>query len=639
MAFSYSFHISAKSHAVTNKGKIEQVGKHNLRVYESKNYDKNLIETRIGSDNLLTDVEQMYHKQFDDVLEKYNEGKRADRKIDNYFDHVSNSRSDVGVEIIIQVGDEEFWKDKSLVERKQMTKVFDDQILALERYCPEFKIVNATIHYDEKSPHIHVVGVPVADGYKKGMERQCAKTKVFTAEKLSFLQDVMRADAEQSMKEIPSLFADMELKAKEKGRNKDIPKESLTEFYSLEAENKKLQKQSKRINQEIAENQNKANEILNEAAAESERITAAASKNFDEMLDRVIAYEAEQKEKINQEVSTYRQEVLKPVEAEISFLEAQRDTVKADTDKALKKLDSVQAISKYMADETRPGIKVKDIEVKDGLFASHSAVIVEGLEVEQVKSIFRASAMRNGAVSEAQSIVQQGKDEADQMREQAQREIQQAQNIINQQNQILQQAQREAVQIKEKAERERKGILQQAKEQASQLEAKAEQILNSLKEQISSLKDEIRGLFSKRDNLQAEQDKILEQAKIQADEIILKAHEEAGTDRLYQAINERLGIVPLKDVADARNKLNDTIGESEELLGDKEYDLINKGDYDGIYSALREKVKSISDDRPFKMCRALEDYVKAEQAPHSKEDVLKEIQYSMNRSHNRGHSR
>ena len=33
----------------------------------------------------------------------------------------------------------------------------------LIKILPEFKIANATIHFDETSPHLHIVGVPVKE--------------------------------------------------------------------------------------------------------------------------------------------------------------------------------------------------------------------------------------------------------------------------------------------------------------------------------------------------------------------------------------------------------------------------------------------------------------------------------------------
>lgn len=231
---SYSFHISSKSHALTNVNKLAQVSKHNLRAYTSSDYDLDQIEILVGSQNLVEDVKQVYHQEFDAAVERYNEKqKRDDRKITDYFNHVSDSRSDVAVEIIIQLGDKDFWQDKNNAEQQSMSVIFRDQLAKLQEYCPDFKVASAVIHYDESSPHMHVVGVPVAHGYKKGMDVQCAKTKVFTKESLSFLQDKMRERAEIGMRIRHDLFREELLKPKEKGRNKDIPKASLDEFYKI----------------------------------------------------------------------------------------------------------------------------------------------------------------------------------------------------------------------------------------------------------------------------------------------------------------------------------------------------------------------------------------------------------------------
>lgn len=237
MAFSYSFHLSGKSHSVNTVGKVAQCSRHNLREYESTSYDRSKIEVLVGSDkSILDDVKQIYHDEFDEVVERYNEGKRSDRQISDYLTHVSNSRADVGAEIIIQVGDKNFWSDKTMEEKKQMSYIFRDQLRALEKLCPEFKVASAVVHYDEASPHMHVIGVPIAEGYKKGMERQVAKTKVFTADRLSYLQDKMRENMEMGMEMNSNLFQDMKLKEKEKGRNKDIPKAALDEYYKLKQE-------------------------------------------------------------------------------------------------------------------------------------------------------------------------------------------------------------------------------------------------------------------------------------------------------------------------------------------------------------------------------------------------------------------
>ena len=265
MAVSYSFHISSKSHALTNIGKVGQVSRHNLREYKSADYDKELIDVLIGSnDNLLNDIKRVYHEEFDEALERYNaKQKRADRQINDYLNHVSESRGDVAVEIIVQIGDKNFWGDKSLSDKKRMSLIFKDQLKALNTYCPDFKVSSAVVHYDESSPHMHIVGVPIAKGYKKGMEVQCAKTKVFTKESLSFLQDKMRERAEIGMSLFPQLFGDGQLKEKEKGRNKDIPKASLDEYYELKAKVKEQTREIDDISRLIANKGNKEKKVEN----------------------------------------------------------------------------------------------------------------------------------------------------------------------------------------------------------------------------------------------------------------------------------------------------------------------------------------------------------------------------------------
>lgn len=66
---------------------------------------------------------------------------------------------------------------------------------------------------------MHIVGVPVADGYKKGLSKQVSKRKVFTKELLSrVLQDELR---EVANKEVNDWFGE-QIKEKSKGRNHDL---------------------------------------------------------------------------------------------------------------------------------------------------------------------------------------------------------------------------------------------------------------------------------------------------------------------------------------------------------------------------------------------------------------------------------
>lgn len=158
---SYTAHISNKKSAITSKSKLLGVAKHNLRKYKPDDYSKDNIIVLRGTDDLLQDVKNVYHQEFDEVIKEYNEKqKRVDRKIDDYFEHVAGLEQDMAVEIIFQCGDKEFWQAHDDVKDK-MYYVYSFLIGKLGELLPEFKIANAVIHFDEVSPHVHVVGVPV----------------------------------------------------------------------------------------------------------------------------------------------------------------------------------------------------------------------------------------------------------------------------------------------------------------------------------------------------------------------------------------------------------------------------------------------------------------------------------------------
>lgn len=216
---SYTAHVSNKKSAITSKSKLAAVVKHNLRKYKSSDYSKDNICIIYGTSNLIDDVKTVYRKEFDEALEEYNKKQtRPDRKIKDYFEHVAGKEQDMAVEIIIQIGDREFWRQFD--DMKSYMKLSYQIILdEFRKRLPQFVVANAVVHLDEDSPHMHIVGVSVADGYKKGLSKQVSKRKVFTKDVLSrALQDELR---EVANKEVNDWFG-KQIKEKSKGRNHDL---------------------------------------------------------------------------------------------------------------------------------------------------------------------------------------------------------------------------------------------------------------------------------------------------------------------------------------------------------------------------------------------------------------------------------
>ena len=52
--------------------------------------------------------------------------------------------------------------------------------MGFEKRNPNLKIYNAVIHNDEASPHMHLNFVPVASGYKRGLEKQVSFDRAIT---------------------------------------------------------------------------------------------------------------------------------------------------------------------------------------------------------------------------------------------------------------------------------------------------------------------------------------------------------------------------------------------------------------------------------------------------------------------------
>ncbi len=249
---------SFSNNAIQNHQQLSKVDKHNLRKYDDK---KELIYTIKGTSSVVEDTKKLYLDLFENARIKYNQKqKRNDRKIENYFNHISNdNKRDLACEIIIELGNMDFWNDKDDKFKKKMIEVFKEQIDDLENVVPNFKIANATIHFDESSPHLHIVGVPFKIGMKNGMEVQVGKSDVFTTDSLRNIQDKMRIYCINSFNRIYNL--NYTLKTKEDGRNQDINVKNMTNYRELKKEQEKNKKRLNELNEKADNLQNKSNQI------------------------------------------------------------------------------------------------------------------------------------------------------------------------------------------------------------------------------------------------------------------------------------------------------------------------------------------------------------------------------------------
>lgn len=236
---------SMSNNAIQNAKQLSTADKHNYRKYDNRQDEIVVIK---GTTSLYNDVLHFYKNEFEEArLEYNNKQTRDDRKIDDYFKKISNnSKSDLAVQIIIEFENKKFWDTKSMTYKHKMTNVFIKQVDDLELLLPNFKICSAIIHYDETSPHLHIVGVPIKYNCKTGMSMQVGKTDVFTRNSLKELQDKMRILCIEEYNKEYNL--DATLKKKLKGRNKDIHVSDMINYQDTKDLIEKNQKNLKIIN-------------------------------------------------------------------------------------------------------------------------------------------------------------------------------------------------------------------------------------------------------------------------------------------------------------------------------------------------------------------------------------------------------
>jgi len=156
--------------------------KHNNRKFNDKEKEQNshIDFSRSGENIYLVErsLKELYKQEFGQAQADYNKKqKRADRQIKNYYEQVKQSKkTSLQQEMILQVGGNEDFRQNPTNQQlaNEVLKEWFDQF---EERNPNLKVYNAVIHNDEASPHMHLNFVPVATGYKRGMEKQVSFDK------------------------------------------------------------------------------------------------------------------------------------------------------------------------------------------------------------------------------------------------------------------------------------------------------------------------------------------------------------------------------------------------------------------------------------------------------------------------------
>ena len=154
---------------------------HNSRKFKAENVDGE--RSHLNIDYCNESIKKIYHELFDDALKRYNEKQtRADRRIENYYEKIRNSKQEKPFhELILQIGDKENMSAES--ENGQLAReILDEYYRGFQERNPQLKVFSAHLHMDEATPHLHIDFVPFTTGSKRGLDTRVSLKQALTAQ-------------------------------------------------------------------------------------------------------------------------------------------------------------------------------------------------------------------------------------------------------------------------------------------------------------------------------------------------------------------------------------------------------------------------------------------------------------------------
>lgn len=163
--------------AMVGKGSVN----HNSRKFKAENVDGS--RTHLNIDYCNENIKKVYHELFDEALKRYNNKQtRADRRIENYYEKIRNSKQEKPFhELILQIGDKENMSAES--ENGELARrILDEYYHGFQERNPQLKVFSAHLHMDEATPHLHIDFVPFTTGSKRGLDTRVSLKQALAAQ-------------------------------------------------------------------------------------------------------------------------------------------------------------------------------------------------------------------------------------------------------------------------------------------------------------------------------------------------------------------------------------------------------------------------------------------------------------------------
>lgn len=461
------------------QGKGSQL--HNRRDYEKigkefpDNIDQNLTEQNITIVD--KDIREAYQEFFGEALQEYNQKqKRADRKIEDYYEHISKSKNGEKLfyEDVLQWGKKEDFQDNP--ELKEIAKeCLKEYAETFEKRNPNLKLIGAYIHMDEVSPHLHLDYVPVAHGYSRGLKTRNSLDKAmkemgFQPEKESRKNNATRLWKDNERQYFGDLC---------RNRGLEVEEERHYDRKSLSVEEYKEAK--------------------------------------DKMLDEI----EQEKGLLEQSIESNKKEIQ---EQEVKI--ASNSKALEQQGSELKKIDD---ISRYLALEGENRLNVEDftISAKKTILGKievpeRQGTFVEGMDKEQIKALMQKAKatdeiekVYDTVQNQCDSIIAEAKKQANEILAEATAEknekIAKATEVLNQRNSMIQEVKEWAKRVEQKLKDVTEAIERKLLRK-NQLEKEISE-LESQKENLEPLRAEVEDLTRAKKILSGELDYELTRAK------------------------------------------------------------------------------------------------------------------------------
>ena len=273
---------------IKTTGDLVGISKHNKDRVSHTNQD---IDTSKSKDNIILIECNNYNSKFNDIVapmkQEHTERMktmRADR-IKTFNQHINSSKNDVAFEMVF-TSDNEFFDGLNRNDIKKWAEKSLDFVtkdLGIERR----NILHAIVHMDEKTPHLHVVAVPLVKTYNKKQNKDVwsisRRQYINGKSQLSKAQDIYN----QRMNE-----SGYKLDRGEKGSSKEHTTKAQY-IDRLLSENKELKRQNKELRDGVPKDNIKIWDNNNNLHNENESLKIQNESMFEYIKEKGLGEEAQ----------------------------------------------------------------------------------------------------------------------------------------------------------------------------------------------------------------------------------------------------------------------------------------------------------------------------------------------------------